>query len=1273
MDYNYESLGPERFQEFCQSLLLNEFKNFQVFPVGQPDGGRDALGLRVKKDIRNNKKRDEFVVFQIKYHRNPFKIEKPHKWLVDIIEGEASKIEKLITKGAKEYYLITNVKGTGHLDVGSIDKVSKVLKDRISIPTACWWRDDLSKRLDNLWDLKWIYPELLSGLDMLRHIIESRLSEEKEKRSNAVRAYLRDQYELDSLVKFKQIELQNKLLELFIDVPIQKRSLGGNPYMRRSSFIFYQIYEEHLDGPKEDVARRFHSVAHQILRGDKYLGTSTMLLHPNVQKYIPKIVIEGGPGQGKSTIVQYVCQVHRMRILKVEDDLRIIPKHHKETPLKLPIKIDIRDLASWITGNNPFPEQGDELFKSKWKKSLEAFLAAHISSHSGGIEFEVNDLHEVVKLSSILIVLDGFDEVADIEIRQEIVTVIDKGINRLKENALSLQVIITSRPAAFTNSPGFPEDQYPYFELDSINRYLIDAYADKWRKAKNLDTSEYTEIKRVLNEKLEQAHIRELAKNPMQLAILISLIYKRGESLPDKRTALYDSYIDLFLDRESGKDKTIRDYRDLIVDIHRYLAWELHSDAEKGSNGRIEREKLIDLLKDYLQSEGRNANLAELLFAKMVERVVAIVSRTQDIYEFEVQPLREYFCAKHLYVTAPYSPPGKELKGTKPDRFDAIASNFYWLNVVRFYAGCFDKGELPALIDRLEELVNKNGFRYISHPRILASMLLSDWVFTQYPRLMKEVVSILFKGKDLRVVLGSEFPFRQKDSLSIPESCGRAELVEKCFELLKTFPKIDLAIALISLISNNYIEDIENIWQKEIENFEGSTLTDWLNYGYHLNILRKLSIEQLDYFFKDNFDTIKRIGILINAKLVYYIESNTKILEKALNAMLDGNLITFEFSYEIRNEIYLFAQCLSTPLYSRELSFGIDSSETFHTLFRSRDYSEIFENLKFESKSDFFICNSFGIKCKNFIKIAKEEQKKPIKHWKTKLIPWDNIIEKGRKDFGDRWIFVQLANVAASIKSKKIKCNGYSDLFDDKKSLCKRVRYARLRAGSYLWWKNQFNNTSTSDQILLALLVCLTWAGPATILKLLETIDGFLKNLKDDEYSLLFNALERANKGISPKSNYKYSSFKHIIREKGISIRLILLISLKLNDRGRQSLYNDNFSEYQGRDNYILEFCMENAIKELNELKNIDKNLALIKHCYKENLNPEFKEVPYLFGIFRSNKTIPLKYAIKIMKDSVNYPLSLLEIAESVCRNDVARNAIPVREIANKERWFEQV
>ena len=80
MDYLYENLGDERFQELCNCLVAKEFPDFQSFPVGQRDGGRDSLVYfmeSIKKD---------FIVFQVKYVRNPHKIDDVHKWFTKIIK-----------------------------------------------------------------------------------------------------------------------------------------------------------------------------------------------------------------------------------------------------------------------------------------------------------------------------------------------------------------------------------------------------------------------------------------------------------------------------------------------------------------------------------------------------------------------------------------------------------------------------------------------------------------------------------------------------------------------------------------------------------------------------------------------------------------------------------------------------------------------------------------------------------------------------------------------------------------------------------------------------------------------------------------------------------------------------------------------------------------------------------------------------------------------------------------------------------------------------------
>src|ERR1700730_5354407 len=76
MDYLLENLGPDRFQELCQSLLLIEHPDVQCFPVSQPDGGRDAVSYIPESQT------GQFIIFQVKFARRPHVEMEPHKWLL---------------------------------------------------------------------------------------------------------------------------------------------------------------------------------------------------------------------------------------------------------------------------------------------------------------------------------------------------------------------------------------------------------------------------------------------------------------------------------------------------------------------------------------------------------------------------------------------------------------------------------------------------------------------------------------------------------------------------------------------------------------------------------------------------------------------------------------------------------------------------------------------------------------------------------------------------------------------------------------------------------------------------------------------------------------------------------------------------------------------------------------------------------------------------------------------------------------------------------------
>jgi len=387
------------------------------------------------------------------------------------------------------------------------------------------------------------------------------------------------------------------------------------------------------------------------------------------------------------------------------------PTAHSAT-LRIPLRVDLRDFASWIAGKNPFSSDLDAPRPADMPLSLEGFLAFQVTLTSGGHAFSVSDLSSVARASHLLIVLDGFDEVADIATREQVVKEISKAATRLESSSKSLLIVVTSRPAAFAKSPGFSQREWRHFALKSMNLEQINSYADKWMTVRGLPAPEKEKFRQVLRQKLDQAHMRDLARNPMQLAILLNLIQTKGLSLPDKRTHLYDSYMDLFFGREAEKSVIVREHRDLLIELHRYLAWVLQTEAEgRKSAGSVTEERLRKLLLDYLVKQGHKTSIVDDLFTGMTERVVALVSRVQGTFEFEVQPLREYFAARYLYETAPYSPPGGEQPGTKPERFDALARNFYWLNVTRFYCGCYSHGELASLADGLIHLSEIDGLK----------------------------------------------------------------------------------------------------------------------------------------------------------------------------------------------------------------------------------------------------------------------------------------------------------------------------------------------------------------------------------------------------------------------------------------------------------------------------------------------------------------------------------------------------------------------------------
>ncbi|MCC5658763.1 NTPase (NACHT family)-like protein [Nostoc sp. XA010] len=1289
MDYPFENLEPESFQQFCQALLTKEFPNVQCFPVAQPDGGRDALSPLNEDDEHG------FIMYQVKFVRQPLAEADPHKWLVDTLKGEAAKLKKQIPKGAKQYILLTNIKGTAHPDSGSIDKANQLLNSQLGVSSKCWWRDDLSRRLDNAWDLKWVYPALMTGQDLIRSVIESGLSENKERRASAIRAYVTHQFDIDQKVKFKQVELDNRLLDLFIDIPIvppnsalTRKRLYLYNFTHRSIArdIFHRRRASQKGFSSEDLSSTFDTLLEVNGGRDEQLGAAAMLLHPLMQKHISCVVLEGAPGQGKSTITQYVCQVHRMQILGKEKIEQLIPDQyreyeafeklpgeHKFSSVRLPFRVDLRDLASWLAKQNPFSADKYNEPHPKWNKSLESFLAAQIENDSGGFEFDVADLHAVAKLSSILLVFDGLDEVADIETRREVVKEIITGVKRIGGNAASLQVIVTSRPAAFADSPGFPEDMFPYYHLGSVTRPLIDDYAKKWMKARKLDQQQIKDVKKVIQEKLDLPHLRDLARNAMQLTILFSLILRKTASLPDKRTALYDSYIELYFDREAEKNSVVRNNRELLIDINRYLAWILHVEAEeKNGSGRITQERLHNLLADYLTNEGYPESLVEDLLVCMVERVGALVSRVEGTYEFEVQPLREYFAAKHLYVTAPPSPPGNEKPGTKPDRFDAIARDFYWLNVTRFYAGCYSKGELADLIDRIEELITEDGYSLISYPRLLAAMLLSDWVFNQHPKSVRKVIELILDGIGLRYLLTSNSRrLGSGNPLVLPKDCGQDELITRCLAILGNAPPKDYALDVIDLIkANASSEDVDKLWLGAVLAQKNGDRTRWLEYGLYFGSISRLSVSELSTILSDEISNPLRIEILFKARRYDYFGITEEHFNVAFKSILSG-----DFNTDVQPRPKYILELLSYALDAKR--YAIAFTVYYYPLSLSHIWQEermIYSNTRIvripsldrqtiKDPTNFPVLDKFY----DFLNTVENESQNTVAEWATEITHWDNLVEKARSLFGEQWVFLHIANIASGIKSKSETCKGFTDLFDHSVSLCRRARYARLRAGTISYWQKLFEQTDNVIDKMFAVLLLITWGSQKTLEQLAITIDVLVENLSIDNWQRLYKSVEESV-SVTQQSSARLIIFNVKSLPDNLKARTLTILSIRSNNP--KDLYSKYLNEYNGTDLQVLQYWQSVAIQLLgNEQISWQSALNIISKSYLKGVVSERYAYQKFIRIV-STDSLPDDIAQKIAREPEHYPGFLVAAAEAKCRNIVASKVVKVGEIARKDNWF---
>ena len=236
------------------------------------------------------------------------------------------------------------------------------------------------------------------------------------------------------------------------------------------------------------------------------------------------LVILGAPGSGKTTLLKHLT-------LSLAAPNSVTTPNHDLTAT--PIMLFLRDYATQVMRNARFSLL--DAVKMELKKRDESFP----------LQWLAEDLQN----GRCVIMLDGLDEVADVDTRQQVVAWVDRQMRQFRKNLF----VITSRPYGYESNPlnhvvvlevrPFTENQVREFVH---NWYLANEImsAQKQDKGVELDAREGADD---LLKRLRQTPVLlEMSVNPLLLT-MIATVHRYRSSLPGRRVELYEEICEVFL------------------------------------------------------------------------------------------------------------------------------------------------------------------------------------------------------------------------------------------------------------------------------------------------------------------------------------------------------------------------------------------------------------------------------------------------------------------------------------------------------------------------------------------------------------------------------------------------------------------------------------------------------------------------------------------------------------------------------------------------------
>ena len=720
--FDLDRLGPTEFEHMIQSLAIAEL-GIQVTTFGAgKDGGREATfeGKVAAPRDAGLGLWDGYGIVQAKTIRFAGVPAKNAETLVASIGSELTRF--MPSNGNKperapkpDYYIVaTNARLSPAGDTGGVDSLKQLLRDHpVGLRGHSVWHYEHICRLLDIHDgVRKTYAGFITAGDILSKLRDM-LDGGAAQVGDALKAHA---------------ALQIAARE---DLNLETSEFSGAEKLDLSQIAI------DLPGRMQDDTDVM-VVRHILSAGDGSLRSE-------IRGGLPYgFVVIGGPGQGKSTLGQIICQSYRVGLLDAMN-IGITPRIDKAIA---GTKARLAELKLAIPRNRRWPAFVDlSAFADALAERPAMTAVEYVAQQLRNQGASITPAQVASWLASWpwVLVLDGLDEVPARESRLAVVSALNELIVESRLNNWDVMIVCTTRPQGYDGE--FSELDPQQMELRNL---LPSEGLDYGRRIVNKKFAEDPEkTARVLarmTEASKQPHSAKLMQTPLQVSIMEYLLEELN-AVPSTRHELFDGFYRAIYSRESGKaghlGKLLKVHSEQVEWVHEQAAlyFQVRSEEVGASSVSISESDIVDLFTKRLREQefddSEINSLASELNKATKQRLVLLVPRRKDQITFEVKSLQEYMAARAVTVGDPRD---------VFDRLDILAPSAYWRNTWQLAVGRLYSQrphERDALLERLRRLDTETPLgRFIGQGARLAIDLLEGDFALAVPAHRKSLLAL---------------------------------------------------------------------------------------------------------------------------------------------------------------------------------------------------------------------------------------------------------------------------------------------------------------------------------------------------------------------------------------------------------------------------------------------------------------------------------------------------------------------------------------------------